>query len=246
MSILQEFFSKFTIFLGDITIFEPGYVVFLQKIRLWYEYSWLQELEFISAMRRKVLNMLKKTLIIGLAFGTMAAAQAVTIATHDDPALNASTPVFSTTASAVSASWMGTGLTLEVPVASLVFNDVKMEMASVNRVGNTLGPGAVKFYTSDANNPIFQVNFTSASVFEPFGVGGSFIAQQDVSFSGSAVDGMLFDNEQFAFSFANPVIGQNGNTYTASFTSSADVVPEPASMLILGLGAAALAKRKRK
>lgn len=190
--------------------------------------------------------MLKQTLILGLAFGTMAAAQAVTIATHQDPALNGTTPLFSTTASQVSASWLGTGLTLDVPVASVTFNDVNMVMESVSRAGGSLGAGTVKFYTSDVNNPVFQVDFSGGSIFEPFGVGGSFIAQQDVTFSGSAVAGMLFDNEQFAFSFANPVVGANSNTYTASFTSSADVVPEPATMMVLGLVAAAAARRKRK
>lgn len=191
--------------------------------------------------------MLKQTLILGLAFGTMAAAQAVTIATHDDPALTGATPMFQTSASQVSGSWLGTGLTLELPVVSQTFTDVFMVMDPVTRTGGSLGAGTVKFYTTDVNNPVFQVDFTSGSIFEPFGLGGSFIAQQDVTFSGSAVTGMLFDNEQFSFSFANPVsLGQGSNSYTASFTSSADVVPEPATMLVVGLAAAAAARRKRK
>ncbi|ARU42142.1 hypothetical protein CCB80_13720 [Armatimonadetes bacterium Uphvl-Ar1] len=67
-----------------------------------------------------------------------------------------------------------------------------------------------------------------------------------MTFSGSAVAGYVFDNEQFSFSFANPVsFGNDGVSYTASFTSSADVVPEPATMAVLGLGLAAFARRKR-
>jgi len=190
--------------------------------------------------------MLKRTILTGILVGAIASAQAVTIATHQDPALNGTTPLFNVTAGSVTGSWIGTGLTLDLPVSASVFSDVKMDMASVTRVGNTLGAGTVKFFTSDINAPIFQVDFNGGTIFEPFGVGASFISAQDVTFSGSAVNSLQFDNEQFAFSFANPVSGQNGNSYTASFTSSADVVPEPASMAILGLGVAALARRKRK
>ncbi|MFM9871924.1 MAG: PEP-CTERM sorting domain-containing protein [Fimbriimonadaceae bacterium] len=190
--------------------------------------------------------MLKKTLFTAVIIGAVASAQAVTIATHQDPALNGTTPLFFASAGAVSGSWTGTGLTLTVPVTAQTFNNVKMDMASVTRVGNTLGAGTVKFYTSDINNPIFRVDFAAGSIFEPFGLGASFASSQGVNFSGSAVSALTFTNKQFAFSFANPVSSQNGNSYTASFTSSADVVPEPASMAILGLGVASLARRKRK
>jgi hypothetical protein len=191
--------------------------------------------------------MVKRTLLTTILVGAIASAQAVTIATHADPAQNNSTPLFTTSASAVTGNWSGTGLTLDVPVAGMTFTDVQMDMGAVTRAGSALGAGTVKFFTTDINAPIFQVDFTSGTIFEPFGLGASFVSAQDATFSGSAVTGMSFENEQFAFSFANPVsLGQGVNTYTASFTSSADVVPEPASMAILGLGIAALARRKRK
>ncbi|MBL8068764.1 MAG: PEP-CTERM sorting domain-containing protein [Armatimonadetes bacterium] len=193
--------------------------------------------------------MLKQALIIGLAFGAFAAANAVTIATHQDPALNGSTPLFFVTPGAngsVTGSWTGNGLTLDVPVVSQSFNNVKMQMNSVTKTGNTLGAGSVVFYTTNVANPLFQIDFNSATIFQPFGLGGSYIEGNNVTFSGSAVNGLQFQNAQFAFSFANPVQTPNGNTYTASFTSSADVVPEPATMAVAGLALAALAKRKRK
>ena len=52
-------------------------------------------------------------------------------------------------------------------------------------------------------------------------------------------------NKQFAFSLTNPL--QNGNhlQYTASFTSSYDVVPEPISMIALATGLVAVARRRK-
>lgn len=193
--------------------------------------------------------MLKNALVLCVLVGAVASARAVTIATHSDPAVNSSTPLFFVNPdTSVSGSWTGTGLTLQVPVSAMTFTDVKMDMALVTASSpGMLNSGTVKFYTSDINAPIFQVDFNSGSIFAPFGFGGSFVSGQDVVFSGSSVTGLLFANEQFSFSFANPVQqGNNGVSYTASFTSSADVVPEPATMAVLGLGIAALARRKRK
>lgn len=189
----------------------------------------------------------KKTLCVGVLLGLAVAAQAVTIATHDDPATDGTTPLFTATAGSIVGSWTGLGLTLEIPVVAQTFTDVKMNMASVNRVGsNGLGAGQVDFYTSDINNPIFRVNFDGGTIFTPFGFGGSYLSANNVVFSGSAISSLILTNSQFAFSFANPVQTSQNTTFTASFTSSADVVPEPASMIALGAGLAALVARKRK
>lgn len=192
----------------------------------------------------KVDRMRRYLITVGLVFA-VAVAQAVTISTHDDPALDGSTPLFTVTNTSVSGSWTGTGLTLEIPVVSMSFNDVKMDMQSVTRSGATLGSGTVKFYTSDINNPIFRVDFDAGSIFEPFVFGGSYLSTQNVTFSGSALSSVgAMSDEQFAFSFANPVTGQS-NTYTASFTSSASVVPEPLTLGVLTLGVALAARRRR-
>ena len=172
---------------------------------------------------------------------------AVTIATHQDPSGNGANPVFTVTSTLVSATWTQPGLTLQVPANSLTFNNVNM-VANIARTGaNSLGAGTVTYYTSDINNPIFQITMNSGFVAEPFGIGGSYLVASGVVFSGSALAGLTpITNTQFSFSFANPVSGQNANTYTASMTSSGDVVPEPATMTLLGLGVAAIAARKRK
>lgn len=189
--------------------------------------------------------MTKLLLISATVAAVFAQSSALTIATFDDPALDETTPLFFTNASSVSGTWTGNGLTLDLPVVSQSFNDVKFSMASVTRTGNVLGAGVVNFWTTDMNNPIFTVTFDSGSIFEPFGLGGSFVSANNVTFGGSALASAgPFSDEQFAFSFANPVIGANGNTYTAAFTSSA--VPEPATLLALAGGAALLARRRRK
>ena len=181
--------------------------------------------------------------VLSLAVG----AQALTIATHDDPAFGPSTPLFTVTGSSVSGSWTGTGLTLDLPVVATSLNNMKMSMSAVTRAGGTLGAGVVKFYSTNINAPEFQVNFVSGSIFEPFGFGGSFLSGNGVTFSGSAISSLgAMSNQQFSFSFANPVISTNGNTYTASFTSSADVVPEPVSVIAVGALAAAVARRRRR
>ncbi len=171
----------------------------------------------------------------------------VTIATHQDPSGNGANPVFSVTGSAITGGWTQPGLTLQIPANSLTFNNVNM-VANIARTGaNSLGAGTVTYYTSDINNPIFKITLASGYIAEPFGLGGSYLVASGVVFSGSGLAGLTpITSTQFSFSFANPVIGANGNTYTASMTSSGDVVPEPATMTLLGLGVAAIAARKRK
>lgn len=171
----------------------------------------------------------------------------VTIATHDDPSGVGSNPVFTVTSALVSGSWTQPGLTLSIPANGLVFNDVNM-VASITRTGaNSLGAGSVTYYTTDINNPIFKITLDSGFIAEPFLVSGSYLVASNVQFSGSGLAGLTpITQSQFSFSFANPVQGANSITYTASMTSSGEVVPEPATMTLLGLGVAAMAARKRR
>ncbi|MDK3160930.1 PEP-CTERM sorting domain-containing protein [Kamptonema cortianum] len=161
--------------------------------------------------------------------------------------MSSANPLFVITANSVTGSWTQNGLTLEVPAASLSFNNVHMSASIVRSGANTLGAGHVIYYTTNINNPIFRIDMQSGSIFEPFGLGGSYLNANGVVFSGSAVGGLTpISNSQFSFSFANPVPGQNGNTYTASMTSSGDPIPEPATMIAFGLGSAALLARRRR
>lgn len=178
--------------------------------------------------------------LAGLAAPTLAA----TVATFADPAADGSTPLFTASGSSLNGGWMGTGLTLDVPIAGMSFADATfvMDPVVVNS-DDTVGAGNIRFY-EDAGmmNLILQIDFDSAQLIKPTQFGASFVSANDVTFSGPVITTTLAD-EQFAFSFANPVVGQTSTTYTASFTASA--VPEPGTLALLGAAAMCFVRRRR-
>lgn len=202
------------------------------------------------------MNTLKITTLV-VALCGVSAAQAVTIATHDDPSVGAP-QVFTIdyNTNTVMGGWALPGLNLSIPVLAGNYNNLTMSVANmaitnVQVVGPltilTLGAGEIRYWDTDINNPVFQVNFDSATLVEPATAQAADLTGNNVTFSGSglgALNGNL-TNEVIAYSFANPVYNGNVHTYTASMTSSADVVPEPASMTLLALGVAAFAARRR-
>lgn len=192
---------------------------------------------------------------VGAAIGAIAlsaCAQADTIATFADPSPGGDQPVFTFSSTGgtgqLSGGWSTTGLLLETP--GLAIADVPNAhfiMPAVNGTLNSgstwdLGAGSVTFADS-ADAVLFTITFDSAVLTSPSQFGGSDFASNNVSISGPAVTVPL-TNEAFAFSFANPVGTLENYTVTSAFTSSADLVPEPASLALLGLGAAALLRRR--
>lgn len=177
------------------------------------------------------------------------AATTLTFATFADPSGTASNPLFTMTEAldSVSASYSGTGLTLQVPFTGDVFTDVTFNMpqVAVDAVtGLTLAPGSIEFY--QGANLIMTINYRSARLTE-FGFGARNRATDpdnvEIVYSGFPPSFELTE-ESFAFSFANYATPAQGwVTTTASFTSSA--IPEPATLVVLGIGFVAMLRRRR-
>lgn len=199
---------------------------------------------------------MKKLIITGALAAVAALSQAsFTMATFADPATDGTTPMFTwdKTANTLSGSWTMPGLVMDTPGFTgggqqndvmVMFDPVTMTSVVPNQV-YTLGSGKVTFYTTDVNDPFFTITFDSGTFVYPTAVGASSFSSDNVVFSGDNVPSGLMDN-QFAFSFANASGGNDMETFTASFTSSADVVPEPVSIFALGVGIAAMARRRTK
>lgn len=185
--------------------------------------------------------------------GAAFAQSSVTFATFADPATSNASPLFvhDRVAKTLIGSWSGTGLTLVAPgligsptVTNATFSTSTLSLTEVVPGVHSVGSGSVVF-RDNLNNELFTVNFSGASYIEGIGAGSSEFRGQNVTFSGPQVPGNI-NGTMFNFSFANQSNTATTTSYTASFTSSAEVVPEPASMVALGAGIAALASRRRR
>lgn len=185
-------------------------------------------------------------LVLCLALAAAAQAEPMTIASFDDPAQDASTPLFEFDGITreITGGWDMPGLTLETITGT--FEDVTFEMAPLFVDGfGEVEAGEIEFFDS-GGSPIFTVGFDSAQL-TIVGFGATeFLATNSVMFSGSILPDEVFA-ESFSFAFANQaeVPETNGFTTTAAFTSSAEVVPEPASVALLLLGGFGAWRRKR-
>lgn len=186
-----------------------------------------------------------------------AADSSITIATFDDPAADSTTPLFTIdftagTNGVINGGWMSTNLDLDV-LSSTVYYDAKFRMTSLNLTtetdpfrGTRTERGAI-YFLSSTDDHLLQIEFDSAW-FTIWGIGSgeTVLLGNDVTITGEALGGLVLSEESFAFSFTNhmPLEGsfQNGFTATASFTSSA--VPDPGTVVLLGVGSLVMIRRK--
>jgi hypothetical protein len=174
-----------------------------------------------------------KVLLTAFFLSVAAASQAsITIAAASDPSQFADRPLFTwdKVNNTLSGLWTASGLTLQTPGftggGSTPNTHFEMKPVALTPIINgtlySMGSGQINFYTTDPLNPFFTIDFSGPNV--PVGL----------------------TNEQYSFSFANYQDFGGFATFTAAFTSSADVVPEPTTMLLLGAGLAAVAARRKK
>ena len=105
-----------------------------------------------------------------------------------------------------------------------------------------MGAGVIN-YTDAANNLVLQITFSGGLFVDPIAAGSGDIQGFNVTFSGPNVPAG-WSQEAFSYALTNRSAAGGFVTYTAAFTSSA--VPEPATMIALGAGLAAIAARRRR
>lgn len=176
--------------------------------------------------------------------------QGATILTFADPATGPDTPLFTFTGNMLTGGWSGNNLLLETPgLAVGNFANARMEFdpVMVTPTGTppfyNLGPGEIRFLDSNSNL-LVTITFTGGLLTDGLGFGANTFAGFGVEFGGPIMEGVP-SNEAFAFSFANQVGAPENYTATASFTSSADNVPAPGTLALLGLGGLFAARRRR-
>lgn len=184
-----------------------------------------------------------------LAATTLAgASHGATILTFADPAGGGDTPLFQLSGGMLTGGWSGAGLTLETPGLSAPnYPNAKFTFSPVAVMGMapflTLGAGSINFFDS-MNNPLATITFSGGILTDALGFGSSQFAGFDVEFTGPIMEGTP-SQEAFSFSFANQEGTPDDYMATASFTSSANNVPSPASVALLGVGMLLVTRRRR-
>ena len=190
--------------------------------------------------------------LIGLCLPAALAEPTATIVTFSDPAANATTPLFSLAGNQFQGGWSGLSLDLLTPGLPSTGDILNAKFTMTPLTATQIVPGYLSLtggtidFLDSANALVFQITFQSASLAPSIGFGASDLALQTVTFFDPAQPSWLFGQDRFAFSFANDAVTPNGSSWTASFTSSAIAIPEPASAGLLVVGGVLLTSLRRR
>jgi len=185
------------------------------------------------------MNSRKLLLLVSLGFlaGTVGA-QAATIATFSDPSPGGQVPVFVQAGNLLTGGWNAPGLNLVLPFTGNNYPNARFEMnpvsvATPGAYPTLLGPGAIRFYDA-ADNLVLQITFESATLdVLSFGA-TAFLGRDHVTITGVGIPAAAALRDQtFAFGLANASGTPPYLSWTAAFTCSATVIPEPAGWFLL-------------
>jgi hypothetical protein len=207
-------------------------------------------------MKRRFLIIILLALSV-VGFTSIDAKATFTVATFADPSNDSNNPLFTVdfTERTLNGGWANgkTGLILEF-YNGHTFTDAWFTMTEVGIVAHApgdTGGGEINFYADGSTaGPLLTINFDSGHI-DYINFGANVIFDADgVEFSGSEIIPGLFSEEQyFSFGFVSKTFlpgsddWDDGFTATATFDSSA--IPEPAMVVLLGLGVLSLLRRKR-